>query len=57
MKYLPIVVQVLLTILLISHWARGLDFIPILILWTIMWGLSLSPLLDIIYGNDDDRRI
>ena len=52
-KYLPIVVQLLITILLINHWYRDLNWIPILMLWCIMLGLSISPILDIIYSNDE----
>ena len=53
-RYLPILAQLLITILLVNHWYRGLNFMPLLILWSILWGLSISPILDIIYGNTDD---
>ena len=53
-KYLPILLQILVTILVVSHWYRGLDWIPILVIWCITLGLSISPILDIVYGNNDD---
>ena len=53
-KYLPILLQILVTILVVSHWYRGLDWIPIFLIWCISLGLSISPILDIIYGNKHD---
>ena len=55
-KYAPIVLQVLISMLVVNHWYRGLDWIPILMLWCITLGLSISPILDIIYGNDKDNN-
>jgi len=56
-KYAPIVVQILMTILVLNHWYRGLDWLPILYLWVICFGLSISPILDLIYGNTDDDEL
>ena len=54
-KYAPIVVQILITILVLNHWYRGLHYEPLLVMWCILLGLSISPILDLIYGNTDDE--
>ena len=51
-----IVLQLLLTILVIGHWFKGYDIVPTLALWCIALGMSISPILEIIYSfkKDDD---
>ena len=55
-EYAPMVVQGLMTILIVNHWYRGLDVIPLIVLWFVLLGLSISPMLDIIYGNTDEEE-
>ena len=54
-EYAPMVVQGLMTILVVNHWYRGLDVLPLIVLWVILLGLSISPMLDIIYGNTNEE--
>ena len=56
-EYAPIVVQGLMTILVVNHWLRGLEVVHLLVLWCILLGLSISPMLDIIYGNTYDDEL
>jgi len=53
-KYLPIVAQLLITILLVNHWYRGLEYMPLLVLWVILLSLSICTIMDLIYGNDEE---
>ena len=53
-KYLPIVAQLLITILLVNHWYRGLEYMPLLVLWIILLSLSICTIMDLIYGNDEE---
>ena len=55
-SFMLIVMQILLTILVIGHWFKGYDILPTFTLWCLFWGLSISPVLDIIYNikRDDD---
>ena len=55
--YAPIIVQGLMTILIANHWLRGLEVSHLIVFWVILLGLSISPILDIIYGNTYDERI
>ena len=54
-RYAPIVAQILMTILIVNHWYRDLNYIPLLVFWCILLGLSISPILDLIYGNNDEN--
>lgn len=51
------IVQGLLTILIINHWYRGLNFMPLLLLWVIFLSLLISPFLCMVgaYGKDSDE--
>jgi len=51
-KYAPIAAQILMSILVLHHWYKGIELTPILTAWLIFLGLSISPILDIFYGND-----
>ena len=55
-EYAPMVVQGLMTILVVNHWYRGLDVLPLIVLWFILLGLSISPMLDIMYGNTNEEE-
>ena len=50
--------QLLLTILVVGQWLKGYDVLAIFVLWCVLWGLAISPLLNIIYGlnNEDEER-
>ena len=50
-KYAPIVAQILMTILVVNHWYRGLHYEPLVVIWIVLFGMSISPILDIFYGN------
>ena len=56
-EYLPLVLQVLLTILVLNHWYRDLNYFPILMIWTICLGLTIIPILNLFnfYGSDEER--
>ena len=51
-RYAPIVAQILMTILVVNHWYRGLHYEPLIVIWIVLFGMSISPILNIIYDND-----
>ena len=40
-----------MTILVVNHWYRGLHYEPLVVIWIVLLGMSISPILDIFYGN------
>ena len=50
-KYAPLAVLILMTILVVNHWYRGLHSEPLVVIWIVLFGMSISPILDIFYGN------
>ena len=52
-EYAPIIVQGLMTILVVNHWYRGLDWMPLFLVWFIMLGFFISPLM--VQFNEDDE--
>ena len=50
-KYAPLTGQILMTILVVNHWYRGLHYEPLVVIWIVLFGMSISPILDIFYGN------
>ena len=49
--YIILLNQLLWTILMVNHWYRGLDWMPIFLLWFIMLGLSITPFMSLF--NED----
>ena len=45
--YIILFNQLLWTMLLVNHWYRGLDWMPIFLLWFIMLGLSITPFMSL----------
>ncbi len=50
-KYAPLAVLILMSILVVNHWYRGLHYEPLVVIWIVLFGMSISPILDIFYGN------
>ncbi len=50
-RYAPIVAQILMTILVVNHWYRGLHYEPLVVIWIVLFGMCISPILDIFYNN------
>ena len=50
-RYAPIVAQILMTILVVNHWYRGLHYEPLIVIWIVLFGMCISPILDIFYNN------
>ena len=50
-KYAPITAQILMTLLLVNHRYRGRHYEPLIVIWIVLLGMSISPILNIFYGN------
>ena len=54
MRIASLLLLACITILLVSHWLLGYDYSPLIVLWIVTLGLTITPILELIYGTNDD---
>ena len=56
MRIASLLLLACITILLVSHWLLGYDYSPLIVMWVVTFGLTIGPILELIYGTtyDDD---
>ena len=54
MRIASLLLLACITILLVSHWLLGYDYSTLIVLWIVTLGLTITPILELIYGTNDD---
>ena len=54
MRIASLLLLACITILLVSHWRLGYNYKPLIVMWIVTLGLTISPILELIYGTNDD---
>ena len=54
MRIASLLLLACITILLVSHWLLGYDYSPLIVLWIVTLGLTITPILELIFGTNDD---
>lgn len=56
MRIASLLLLACITILLVSHWLLGYNYSPLIVMWILTLGLTITPILELIYGTsyDDD---